>query len=351
MDSHVLHFPSLAVKISINFSQCFSRNEVTRNRRTMVENPVEQSFGAFFEGWLSRMRDLLERLLSVSVSLSLPQSACKVEEQRKKVIEQVLSHHEQYFHEKSRVADVDVFLLLFPTWLSFYERALLWIADYKPSLLLRLVDSAVEGLTAEQDRRLEQVKAYTRRKERELTVAMENVQESVAGPSVLELARRIGRTLDGEISVLNSSIEALERAMAGILEKADQLRVSTVTKVMDIFSLAQTISAGHKEFGGAEGLTTSEGMGGLHLIRMNPNLRPFRLSFKKKKKNDGYTRLSSVVTLKEHRIVLVRGGQWSVREIGLGCWQLQRKEGEESMTTDPLWLDKNGQYKKYLIYF
>ncbi|KAI4316054.1 hypothetical protein L6164_024071 [Bauhinia variegata] len=210
----------------------------------MAENAnveVEQSFGAFFEGWLSRKQHLLERLLRVSVPLSSPESACKIQEQQKTVIEQVLSHYRQYFREKSRVADVDVFLLISPTWLSSYERALLWISDYRPSLLLRLLDGAVEGLTADQERRLEQVKAETKRKERELTVAMASVQESVAGPSKLELAGRVGRILDGEISVMDSSVEELKRAMAGILERADELRVSTVMKVADILSSNQTI--------------------------------------------------------------------------------------------------------------
>lgn len=112
---------------------------------------MQQSFHTFFEGWLLHQQSLLEELLTLSLT---PDSPIKIHHQNA-LIDQVLSHYHQYFQEKSRVANADVFLLFSPTWLSSYERALLWIADYKPSLVFRPVEGAVEGLTAEQKQRLE----------------------------------------------------------------------------------------------------------------------------------------------------------------------------------------------------
>ncbi|TKY74500.1 Transcription factor TGA4 [Spatholobus suberectus] len=91
------------------------------------EQDVQQSFEAFYEGWLARQENLLEQLLSV-----MPDAA----EQQRTLIEQALCHYQQFLEEKSKVANDDVFLLFPRPWLSAYERALLWIGDYKPSLPL-----------------------------------------------------------------------------------------------------------------------------------------------------------------------------------------------------------------------
>ncbi|KAG4389414.1 hypothetical protein GLYMA_06G090900v4 [Glycine max] len=107
----------------------------------------------------------------------------------------VLSHYQQFMEEKSNVANDDVYLLFSPPWLSAYERALLWIGDYKPSLIHRLVDGAVKGLTAEQRGRVERTRDKTKRAERELTEAVASVQESMASRRMLELTR----VVDGEI--------------------------------------------------------------------------------------------------------------------------------------------------------
>ncbi|KAF7817079.1 protein DOG1-like 4 [Senna tora] len=198
---------------------------------------VQQSFESFFQGWLLRQQNFLEQLLSISLT---PDSPLKIHHQNA-LIDQVLSHYHQYFLQKSRLADADVFLLFSPTWLSSYERALLWIADYKPSLLLRLVDGAVQGLTPDQDQDLHQLKEDTRREERILTGIMAAVQESLAGPSILQVARQVGRLLDGEIGELDSAMEVMKRAMTEVLEKADQLRVTTAKRVVEILSPSQTV--------------------------------------------------------------------------------------------------------------
>ena len=85
------------------------------------------------------------------------------------------------------------------------------------------------------------MKSRTRREERQLSGTMANVQEMVAGPSVLIMARRVGRLLDGQISELDSAMEALERALVGVLERADELRVSTVRNIVGILSPPQTV--------------------------------------------------------------------------------------------------------------
>ncbi|KAJ7965841.1 Transcription factor [Quillaja saponaria] len=161
---------------------------------------------------------------------------------KKKLIDQVLSHYQQYFDENSRIANQDIFLLYSQPWISPYERALQWIAGYKPCLAFQLVDLAIEDLTVEKKRTMERVRIETSREERELTKTMVRVQETVAVPPLLGLARRAGRLLDGEISTMDTAIDAMKRAMLEIFESAESHRISTVRKVMGILSQTRRFS-------------------------------------------------------------------------------------------------------------
>lgn len=204
----------------------------------MSVKPTQQEwFHAFYEDWLQRQQNLVDQLINISAT---PDSPNKLHHQ-KTLIDTVLSHYQQYFEEKTKLANDDVFLLFSPTWLSSYERALLWIGDYKPSLILRLADGAVQDLTAEQREALERVRSETRRAERELSAAMAGVQESVASPRVVECARRVGRVLDGEIGELDAAMKGLRRALEGVSERGDELRAATVRKVLGVLRPPQTV--------------------------------------------------------------------------------------------------------------
>uniref|UniRef100_K7KU33 DOG1 domain-containing protein n=1 Tax=Glycine max TaxID=3847 RepID=K7KU33_SOYBN len=136
----------------------------------------------------------------------------------------VLSHYQQFMEEKSNVANDDVYLLFSPPWLSAYERALLWIGDYKPSLIHRLVDGAVKGLTAEQRGRVERTRDKTKRAERELTEAVASVQESMANNGA------------------GAALEGLGKALEKVLERADELRALAMRKVVGILSPPRTVA-------------------------------------------------------------------------------------------------------------
>ncbi|KAL6297223.1 hypothetical protein ACE6H2_005365 [Prunus campanulata] len=200
-------------------------------------NPARERFIVFLGGWLERQQTFLDQLLRL---VDLPSSENKAHQQRH-LIEQVLCHYQQYFAEKALTAEEDVFVLFSPPWLSSFERTMLWLAGFKPSLVLRMVDSSVEDLTAEQAREMEAVKGETRRAERELSETMARIQESVAAPLILALARRVGRLMDGEISSLDLAMETLKTAMLGVFESADGLRGSTVRKVVEVLSPEQTV--------------------------------------------------------------------------------------------------------------
>ncbi|KAL1344798.1 hypothetical protein HN51_018622 [Arachis hypogaea] len=194
----------------------------------------QQQFHAFYEGWIQRKQTLLDELLTLS---DAPDSQHK----HIALIESVLSHYQQYFEHKTRLQNDDVLLLFSPTWLSTYERALLWMGDYKPSIILRLADTALQDLTPDQIRAIERVRAETRTGERELSAAMAAFQESVASPRVLQRVRRVGRLLDGEIDELDESMGGMRNAVGELFQRADELRVATVRKVVAVLSPPKTV--------------------------------------------------------------------------------------------------------------
>lgn len=88
---------------------------------------------------------------------------------------------------------------------------------------------------------LDDVRYDTERRERTVTGAMASVQEILGGPSMLRLARRIGRLIDGEIDEMDAALEVLKEAMMGVMEKADELRVSTARRVVEVLRPCQTV--------------------------------------------------------------------------------------------------------------
>ncbi|XP_008444975.1 protein ZW2 [Cucumis melo] len=196
---------------------------------------VIENFADFYESWLTTQRSLLEQLLHVS------QITDYKEERQLGLIKQVLAHYQLYHEEISKAVSEDVFRTFSAPWLTSYERTLLWISGFKPSIVFRLVDSAVKDLTPAQAASLEELKADVKRKERDLTEAMASLQETVAAPPLVGLARRAGRLVDGEICEMKNAIEELKIGMLGVFYSADLLRGSTMKRVMEILKTDQTL--------------------------------------------------------------------------------------------------------------
>lgn len=198
-----------------------------------MTHTVIDSFGNFYESWLANQQSFLHHLLQ--------SSDAGTEDKKLRLINQVLAHYRRYHDEISKAAGEDVFRVFSAPWLTPYERTLLWICGFRPSIAFRLAEGAVRDLTPEQGAALEELKADVRRRERDLTEAMASLQETVAAPPIVGLARRAGRLVDGEICEMESAMEELKVAMVGVLDGADGLRGSTMRKVMEILNSDQTV--------------------------------------------------------------------------------------------------------------
>ncbi|KAM4087282.1 hypothetical protein ACJW30_10G166500 [Castanea mollissima] len=208
----------------------FGAEAINGGSDTMKSNVIQgrRNRTTFFEGWLVRQQSFLEQLLhSISSDTTNQQTS---------LIQQVPAHYQEYYEEKAKIPRNDVFLLFCPPWLSSFERSLLWVAGYKPYLVFKIVDGAVNDLKAEQTLRMEEVKVETVKKEKELTETLARLQESVVALPMLALARQVGRLMDGEIFSLDLAVEALNTAMLQVIEGANSLRKSTASKVVEILT-------------------------------------------------------------------------------------------------------------------
>ncbi|KAK3021458.1 hypothetical protein RJ639_047630 [Escallonia herrerae] len=195
-----------------------------------------EAFTAFFEGWLVRQQDFLHKLLAMS------RSSNATDEQRLQLVEEVINHYREYYDEKFKAANHDVFVVFSPPWLSSFERSLLWIAGFKPAMIFELVTWAVgHELTAEQMEKLEVVRAAMTREEREIGTVMARVQESVAAPPLSDLVRLVGRLVDGEVTDFDTAMGDLKAAMMTVMEKAEALRGSTFVKVVEVLTPRQAV--------------------------------------------------------------------------------------------------------------
>ncbi|KAK4798588.1 hypothetical protein SAY86_030914 [Trapa natans] len=210
------------------------------NRNTAV------NFGVFHEQWLIRQEELLRELLQwiEKDSAGRPESMEVDDEIRMDLIGRVLAQFREYYEAKSRVKDINVFLLFSASWLNPFERMFLWITGFKPTIVFRIVNNTVTDRREDQSRRMDELEREVRAEEDELTAAMDLVQSS--GPvasRMVELAMRLPREapMNGEVLTEDAAVESLSRCLVVLVERAEGLRGKAVVRVVQILSATQGV--------------------------------------------------------------------------------------------------------------
>lgn len=196
------------------------------------------NFTTFYEGWLGRQEDFLRRL----ESLLSPVDGFDREGECGKMIPRVMEHYREFYREKAAAVEEDVFVSISPPWMSSFERSLLWVTGFRPSILFPIMEGAVaeEELAAGQRRRIEEVKAESRRREREITQAMARVQETMAEQPVYGLIKNYGGG-DGAAEKMRAAVEELKAAMREVVADADTLQGWTVAEAVEALGSVQGV--------------------------------------------------------------------------------------------------------------
>lgn len=236
-----------------------------------------ESFHKFFECWIAEQNQLLEELVFASKEAEerrrhhqLPENQWEVEEERvlRPLLERVVQHYEHYYRAKARWGKNDILSMFNPTWRSSLEDAFLWIGGWRPSmafhllysesglqlearlheLMQGLVSGDLSDLTPTQLEQVDRLQKETICWEKEISEKQAKQQETVADSSMVELAHAMTEAMrDGDVDRVmddgrvDATLAPKQDGLVGILQLADDLRLETLRKVIDILTPMQAV--------------------------------------------------------------------------------------------------------------
>uniref|UniRef100_A0A7N0TPD1 DOG1 domain-containing protein n=1 Tax=Kalanchoe fedtschenkoi TaxID=63787 RepID=A0A7N0TPD1_KALFE len=213
------------------------------SRQSLVSSSVDdvESMHGFYRDWIGRQEAVLHELQRSAANPNSDGGDEGAEARLGELVERVTEHYNEYYNAKSRVAYDNVFLVFSPTWLTPFERSFLWVAGFKPGLAFQIVDKFVTDLSEEQRGRIEEVREMTKEEEKALADELARIQETVAAPPVVELARRAATAVDGELINLEAALGSVRHAMETLVECADFVRFRTVMRILSVLKAAQSV--------------------------------------------------------------------------------------------------------------
>ncbi|KAK7373909.1 hypothetical protein VNO80_07329 [Phaseolus coccineus] len=197
------------------------------------------SFEAFLQGWMVRQKEFLGELLSAQQQYQEGRRA-----DVRPLIDRVICHYGQYFEEKSKLAHHNIFLVFSPPWFSSLEKSFLWVGGFKPGVAFQVVNTALRDLTEDQKEKLSQLKQESKVKERTLNDDLAKLQESVADPPLVDMARSQGRLCFSRSFMVDQGLvpSSFKEKLENLVADADALRTDTALKIMKILRPAQIVS-------------------------------------------------------------------------------------------------------------
>ncbi|KAL2941839.1 Protein DOG1-like 3 [Bienertia sinuspersici] len=236
-----------------------------------VPETVPGSFAGFFETWLHEQGRDLEAMKDAARAHAKTAESTR---SLSKLVGRVIAHYEKYYRVKSDSAEHDVLGMLNPAWRSNLEDAFFWVGGWRPSTAFHLLYSVsgsqfedhfstlmmsgprtgdLGDLSPSQLSKVNDLQQETVKEERELTELMASHQETVADSSMVQLShiateltrddQRSSVSVDPQSvnEQVESTIESKEEKLKEILRKADDLRMRTLKKVVQILSPIQAV--------------------------------------------------------------------------------------------------------------
>uniref|UniRef100_M1B8L3 BZIP transcription factor bZIP132 n=1 Tax=Solanum tuberosum TaxID=4113 RepID=M1B8L3_SOLTU len=207
------------------------------------------SFQKFHEEWHEHLRELVQQMTKVPKSCTTNQD----EQNTKLLIQKVTSHINEYYRVKSLAAKNDVLYIFSAPWSNSLERSLYWIAGWRPTTAFHIIytecgihleshitnilngfrNDDLADLSPNQLTRFSELQCETIRQENTITEELSDWQ-------------------DGANEIIEKIEKKMER-LVEILERADEVRVTTIHKLVHLLTPQQAlqflIAATHLLFG------------------------------------------------------------------------------------------------------
>ncbi|CAN6350605.1 unnamed protein product [Urochloa humidicola] len=157
----------------------------------------------------------------------------------RRIIDSIMVHR-----LKSVAAKADAFHVLSAMWKTPVERCFLWLGEFRPSELLKLLASHLEPLTEQQLASICNLQQSSQQAEEDLSQGVKALQQSVVetlASGSLCPAGSSGNSADcsGQMAVAIGKLGTLEN----ILQEADNLRLQTLQQMQRILTTRQSARA------------------------------------------------------------------------------------------------------------
>ncbi|KAL3357381.1 hypothetical protein AABB24_017871 [Solanum stoloniferum] len=160
------------------------------------------------------------------------------------MVDSVIAHYDEVYSMKANAAKGNVEHLLSGMWKTPAERCSMWIGDFRPSLLLKLLVNQVEPLTDQQLIGIVNLQQSSQQAEDALSQAMEAWQQSLEETLAYGSLATEGSSGDvayniGQMAMAMGILGTLE----GFLRQADNLRQQTLQHMHRILTIRQSARA------------------------------------------------------------------------------------------------------------
>ncbi|WOH03028.1 hypothetical protein DCAR_0522419 [Daucus carota subsp. sativus] len=200
-------------------------------------------FQTFHERWHQQLEQLVLKLKAAP----RPPSSTDQNNHLLELINSFLAHISDYYQVKSAVAHQDVLFLLAAPWASTFERSLHWLAGWRPTTAFQVVQTEstilfenrmldildgrsltgdLADLSPDQFKCLSHLQCVTAQEENALSQQLSDWQDAASDAMLLRYEDDMGEMM---------------RDLGAIVQKADELRVSTLRKVVELLTPHQTV--------------------------------------------------------------------------------------------------------------
>ncbi|CAN4118414.1 unnamed protein product [Withania somnifera] len=154
-------------------------------------------------------------------------------------VENCLTHYHEIMNLKSMLVKSDVFHLISGMWKTPAERCFIWMGDFRPSELIKIILSQIEPLTEQQFVGICGLQQSTQEAEEALSQGLESLNQSVsdtiASDALLANCPQNMANYMGQMAVAINKLSTLE----GFVRQADNLRHQTIHRLHQILTSRQ----------------------------------------------------------------------------------------------------------------
>ncbi|KAI3457366.1 hypothetical protein Pfo_014029 [Paulownia fortunei] len=200
------------------------------------------SFQRFYDTWFEQLRQLVQQLSQAPT----PPTTDEHHQQLRQLVQKAMSHYAEYYRAKSVAAKHDVLAFFSAPWTTALERSLHWIGGWRPTTAFHLVytESSIlfeshvvdilrgfhtgdlGDLSPGQFRRVSELQIETVQEENEITDELFDWQACM-------------RPTNDLVGTMYGDVDGKMERLAGILERADQLRLKTIKSLVELLTPQQ----------------------------------------------------------------------------------------------------------------